>query len=428
MVIVSTSGCGFVLPDRIHYQWQPGAHPALSGVPSQAGGDALVGLALSGGGSRAALFAAAVLEQLADAGLTDRITHISSVSGGGFAASYFVTHPLAAACPGGDAACRRRYFATFLDTMREDFWGDMLLNQLAHPDRITSPTRRATSLQEALDDSFLHGVTFADLPASPVLLLNAASYDDARRFVFANLVLDEGPPDLAPLARDALLASSFSLPDCPRPTPPDIPVSLAVVASAAFPPVFGPITVEAPRSCTDATPQYWHLGDGGLLDNTGADTLYELVMRRVHGEGGLQRALVLVADAGAPMDPDGSRGTADLSIFTSNPGAVVTVAQARGNAFAELFWQQQRETIGIPFDTIVFRFDAAELADWPASCTSEREADLSILVHLGAVPTALEIGDCDADLMIAAARDLVRRRLDEAADILARHGLAAAWP
>ncbi|MCA8933972.1 MAG: hypothetical protein KDA49_15965, partial [Rhodospirillaceae bacterium] len=174
--------------------------------------------------------------------------------------------------------------------------------------------------------------------------------------------------------------------------------------------------------------QYWHLGDGGLLDNTGADTLYELVVRRVRGGSGLSHALVLVADAGAPVDAEGSRNTADLSIFSSNPAAVVSVAQARGNAFADLFWQQQRETLGIPFDTIVFRFDTAEIADWPASCTAVRDDGPTIREHLSAIETALDIGDCDADLIIAAAHDLVRRRLDEASDILARHGLAAVWP
>ncbi|MCA8930952.1 MAG: patatin-like phospholipase family protein, partial [Rhodospirillaceae bacterium] len=119
-VAVSLSGCGFFLPDRIHYQWQPGTDPALPDGAAEAGGDAggdaMIGLALSGGGSRAALFAAAVLEQLAEAGLALQITHISSVSGGGFAAAYFATHPLAAACPGGDRACQRRYFAAFFDT------------------------------------------------------------------------------------------------------------------------------------------------------------------------------------------------------------------------------------------------------------------------------------------------------------------------
>jgi predicted acylesterase/phospholipase RssA len=409
------AGCGWALPDRIHYQHRPQA-----GISLQSGGDgAMVGLALSGGGSRAAVFAAAVLAELSERGIAERITHISSVSGGGFAASYWATHPLACA----DAACRQAYFAAFDATMREDFTSAMLLNQMASPGRITSPTRRATSLQEALDASFLNGLTFADLPPRPILLINAASYDNGRRFIFSNAVLDAQHPDFPTLSRDVLWASSFSLPDCPQPTPPDLQVSLAVVASAAFPPVIGPVAVQSQRTCADPTPQYWHLGDGGIIDNTGADSLREMVVRGV-AAGTLTSALLFVADAGLLPDAERSLATADLSLFTSNPGAVVDTAQARGNALADLFWEQQRATLGIPFDTIVFRYDEADFADWPGSCAAERDAGGVIPDLIVAIPTALDISDCEADLLKSAAHALVERRLGEEAETLARHGLA----
>ena len=57
--------------------------------------DVLLGVALSGGGSRAALFGAAGLEALAriqmpsGASLIDQISHLSSVSGGSIAAAYY---------------------------------------------------------------------------------------------------------------------------------------------------------------------------------------------------------------------------------------------------------------------------------------------------------------------------------------------------
>lgn len=416
-------GCGFVLPDRIHYEFAPETDAVC--VDCGAGDGAMVGLALSGGGSRASVFAAAVIEALAEQGLADRVTHISSVSGGGFAASYFATRPLSAACPAETAdaaACRSGYFAGFQEVMREDYAGAMILNQFASPGRLTSPTRRATSLQEALDARYLEGATFGSLPPRPIMLFNAASYDDGRRFVFSNTVIPEGRLDYAPLSHDALRTSSFSLPDCPQRTPSEIPLSLAVVASAAFPPVIGPVTVQAQKSCADPTPQYWHLGDGGIIDNTGVDTLREMAVRGVH-EGGLSSALIFVADAGAGMDPEGSRASRDLSIFTSNPGAVVDVAQLRGNAYAELFWERERETIGVPFDAIVFRFDQAEIADWPASCAAERQSGQEIIAYVARIPTLLEISPCNADLIAAAARELVQRQLRDSADVLRRHGL-----
>ena len=419
-----TGACGFILPDRIHYEWQPDAVCADCAV--EPAGAAMVGLAMSGGGSRSAVFSAAVLEALADRGLADQLTHISSVSGGSFAASYYAAIPLAAACPRSgaeDEACRQAYFTAFGEAMRADYATDTVLQQLVRPGRITSPTRRATSLQEVLDDAFLGGLAFGSLADSPVLLINASSYDDGRRFVFSNVVLAELPSAYAPLSSDALRTSSFSLDGCPQPTPPDMPVSLAVVASAAFPPAFGPVAIQAARSCTDPTPQYWHLGDGGIIDNTGADTLRELVVRQVRHGSGLDRALILIADAGMALDPETSRNTRDLSLFTNNPGAVVGVAQLRGEAYAELFWAREQETLGIPFDTIVLRYTNAEIADWPATCEEERAEGRSIAAHIRAIPTALDISDCDADLMAAAARDVVDRRLGEAVGVLRRHGL-----
>ncbi|MEZ5668683.1 MAG: patatin-like phospholipase family protein [Alphaproteobacteria bacterium] len=421
-------GCGFILPDRIHYAWSPQAADGCADCVPTAGdaGTGMVGLALSGGGSRAAVFAAAVIEALDRRGLADRLTHISSVSGGGFAASYYAVNPPAAACPpgtGDSGVCRQAYFADFQRAMRADYTGAMLLNQLASPGRITSPTRRATSLQEALDAEFLHGITFGALPPQPVLLVNAASYDNGRRFVFANTVLDDRAGPVPPLSSALLRSSSFSRPDCAQATPADLPLSLAVVASAAFPPVLGPVTLQARRSCADPTPEYWHLGDGGIIDNTGADTLRELVARRA-GAGGLAHALILIADSGTAIDSDASLAASDLSIFTSNPGAVVEIAQARGNAYAELFWAEQAARIGIPFDTIVFRYTDAELTAWPASCTAASRSGQSLAARLAAVPTALDIDDCDADLIAAAALDVVSRRLDQSGDILARHGLS----
>ena len=71
--------------------------------------DTLVGVALSGGGTRAALFGAAGLQALAgvriaDGGsLVERITHLSSVSGGSLAATYYALKKPGPAVPVLDA-------------------------------------------------------------------------------------------------------------------------------------------------------------------------------------------------------------------------------------------------------------------------------------------------------------------------------------
>lgn len=53
--------------------------------------DVFVGLAISGGGSRAAAFGMAVLEQLKEIGILQHVTAISTTSGGGLAGAYYAT-------------------------------------------------------------------------------------------------------------------------------------------------------------------------------------------------------------------------------------------------------------------------------------------------------------------------------------------------
>ena len=82
------------------------AGPCLTEVPQR---DLLVGIAMSGGGTRAALFGAAGLQALAGlrtadgASLIDKVAHLSSVSGGSLASTYFVLKKPGKAVPVLDA-------------------------------------------------------------------------------------------------------------------------------------------------------------------------------------------------------------------------------------------------------------------------------------------------------------------------------------
>lgn len=66
-------------------------HAALANL----GRSQLAGLALSGGGVRAASFAQGVLQGLHELGLLRKFGYLSSVSGGGYTAAWYVTHPQA---------------------------------------------------------------------------------------------------------------------------------------------------------------------------------------------------------------------------------------------------------------------------------------------------------------------------------------------
>ena len=87
------SGCASALAVSL-----PRAGPDTTCISPAPDRDVLVGVALSGGGSRAALFAAAGLEALGrlrapgGGSVLEQVAYLSSVSGGSLSAAYFALH------------------------------------------------------------------------------------------------------------------------------------------------------------------------------------------------------------------------------------------------------------------------------------------------------------------------------------------------
>jgi hypothetical protein len=269
-----------------------------------------------------------------------------------------------------------------------------------------------------------------------VLLINATSYDEGRRFVFSNLCLPEPPENgsdsskravesrFEPLTRKTLLARTFSRPECVRPVPSDFPIALAVATSAAFPPIIGPVCFEVPSSCHGGDPNWWHLGDGGIIDNTGVDTLEEIALRELEdGEGRLSKALIISLDSGREISPERMQLDSNLRIWTRAPGRVVDISIPRGRAYHDLVWDRVKRGLaadGIHMETIGIRYTAADLPHWPASCKKnpigEAGENLAkfqqeVLERLNLIPTDLLISKCDGDLMEMAAHEVVHDTL-----------------
>jgi len=409
-----TLGCAFLLPDRIHWTVEPDA-PArcIDAAPAE-----IFGVGLSGGGSRAAVYAAAGLEALWEHGLLDRVTHLSSASGGSIAASYFAARrPACDEEPTRPAveACWRGFFAGFKRAMRYDFEWATERRQLLHPNRWLSPTRRVTSFQEVLDREFLAGQTFGGLRA-PVLLLNAASYDEARRFVFSNLCIGN--------QTDAARAASFSRPGCAAAVPRDVPVSLAVAASAAFPGLFGPVALEVAPSCEVSDREWWHLGDGGMIDNLGVDTLEEVVLEAAQADPGRLRTVAILSfDADHRLRTEDLKRLSNYTLLARDPNRIVVVTKERGVAFHDLVWRQQRLELaerGVRTEKFPLRYMEAKLESWPPSCRLEamRSAGSgsspakSMRDRLEEIPTLLSIDACGADLLERAAHQVVHESLN----------------
>ena len=220
-----------------------------------------LGLALSGGGSRAAAFHCGTLSALRELGLTDKIGVVSTVSGGSlFGAAWM------AARARGPADDR------FVDAMKCALEAGFVKRALCFwPWRKLTRRQtytRAHALADAFDGALLDGLTLGKLPDVPALCVNATILNNGQvakfdRHGFSAWGIDvpgSNPSHLVPMS--------------------DLPLSQAVVASASFPiglPPFVLDTKEFP-SGTSCPPSFTkpgsiYLSDGGVLENLGVQTL-----------------------------------------------------------------------------------------------------------------------------------------------------------
>ncbi|CAE6711763.1 patatin-like phospholipase family protein [Nitrospira defluvii] len=209
-----------------------------------------VGLAFSGGGSRAAVFGAAVMKELDRLGLLQQVDVLSAVSGGALPATAYALE-----------GYRDFNFENgFVEQIGRDIQGAVAGPWYAAPHNLLRYAFRDTIPAEpvirALDDQLFHGATFADLnPSRPILLLNATDAVTGDPLViaeerFASLGIPLGP---------------FS-------------IARAVYMSAAYPGVLEPLTLTDGRTGTNGASADPVLAyDGGAADNLGIRTLIHVV-------------------------------------------------------------------------------------------------------------------------------------------------------
>ena len=152
----------------------PVAGPQMTCIIPAPEPDLVVGVALSGGGSRAALFGASGLEALAQvrapggASVLDQVTHLSSVSGGSVAASYYAmkkpSKETAVLGPNGTLTDDyMTFFAGYKDNVSQDFESALLWRQVERFRWILNPALAAQSLAELFAERLMGPVTFGDL-------------------------------------------------------------------------------------------------------------------------------------------------------------------------------------------------------------------------------------------------------------------------
>jgi predicted acylesterase/phospholipase RssA len=205
-----------------------------------------VGVAISGGGSRSAVFSAACMFQLQRLGLLQRVDYISAVSGGSLTAAFYCLNGPDRWNPGSAQRKLTHSFASdiIFQIIQPWIYLTTLLTDYDRSDLL------ANSLRKNLFTVNGHEQTFADLRADrPHLLLNATDLQSGKAFVFCNESFDELNSDLS-----------------------KYPIAYAVAASAAVPVVMHQVTL---RDFSTVFKQYQHLIDGGINDNLGISSLVE---------------------------------------------------------------------------------------------------------------------------------------------------------
>ena len=262
-----------------------------------------LGLALSGGGFRAAAFHLGVFRKLRDLGILWNIDLLSCVSGGSIAGAFL------AANWGEDSALDRLH--TYLST-RSVAVSSALMGAL-------NPfTARLEELAKTYDRDLFDGKTLGSLSGGPRIYLNATNMSSGNMFFF---VSGGGKPtEMGEHELGTVEAPDFSLAE-------------AVAASSAFPPVFPPLMVKHdvfPKEEVD----YVTLTDGGVYDNLGVNPL----LRRERNA--LDYAIV--SDAGKPFEIEDEPTESGMVVLKSSIG--ILMEQVRGLQFKrlELSWRSEQ--------------------------------------------------------------------------------------
>lgn len=246
-----------------------------------------LGLALSGGGTRAVAFHAGVLLRLARCDVLEQVSALSTVSGGS------LTMALVMAQAEMTWPSSRRFRDETFAKVRGivgalDLFSMRLIAR--SPRTWFMLGQRAHVLAGSLRTRWGIGATLADLPISPKWSINATSLTNGKNWRFARNEMG-----------DWKFGRHFA---------PDVPLADAVAASAAVPYVIGALKIdlprdgwydidpatEQPRQKREAPPQHTVLlWDGGAYENLGLEALYKPDGRLFECDS------VIVSDASGPL-------------------------------------------------------------------------------------------------------------------------------
>lgn len=264
------------------------------------GGEARrIGLALSGGGFRAAAFHLGAMRKLHELKLLSRVDLVSCVSGGSIAGATMAMHW---DDPSRGLAKLEEYLTTQSEAVSSVLLG------------ILDPFRsRLDLLAEGYAEHIFGQLTLGDLQKGPRLYLNATNLATGKNFFFVTgSGGDWNDVVMGDWALEISDARSFS-------------VAKAVAASSSFPPVFPPLELEPDVYPPGAAVGYVTLTDGGVYDNMGIGPTLRPKNRLDY---------LIVSDGGSPLDWK-VRPTED-SVLVLYSAIMITMQQIRALELARL--------------------------------------------------------------------------------------------
>jgi NTE family protein len=225
-----------------------------------------IGLAMSGGGFRAAAFHLGVMRKLRELGLLDKLDLLTCVSGGSIA--------------GGHLALNWGR-VDVLDTL-ETYLKTRSIAVSSFIGGVLDPfNTRLDKLADTYDRDLFNGATLAALRNGPRVYFNATNLATGNMFFF--VAGGRGAEEMGEWELGAVAA-------------PDFPISRAVAASSAFPPVFPPLRLDPDVYPPGAAVEYVTLSDGGVYDNMGINPLLRLERNKLD--------YCIISDGGKPFAID----------------------------------------------------------------------------------------------------------------------------
>lgn len=256
-----------------------------------------IGLALSGGGFRAAAFHVGVLRALQAHGLLKQIDILSCVSGGSIVGAYLALH-----WNDPDVIDKLdQYLATHSIAVGSVIAG-----------LIDPFSTRLEKLAGTYDRDLYGGKTLSALQDGPRLYLNTTNLSTGNACYF--VAGGGGKAEIVDHELGDANVAKFS-------------IARAVAASSAFPPVFPPLRVDAHQFSKQRL-DYITLTDGGVYDNLGINPMLR---------SDNQLDYVIVSDGGAPFAQNMS--PTEDGVLVLRAALDIMMEQIRGLEFDRLVYR-----------------------------------------------------------------------------------------